>query len=156
MLSRFLICVCLCASAAEPDLLVRNATIVDVARGSATPARSILIHNGKIAAIGSGIHAPQARVIEGGGKFVIPGLWDMHVHLTERDQLPAYPLYGVTGVRVMGSDYDRVNIWRGEIQKGNIIGPHIETCGPALNGIPSTGAKPAVRVVRTPEEARTV
>jgi imidazolonepropionase-like amidohydrolase len=157
MLCKFLICVYLSASVAKPDLLIRNATIIDVAAGIATPPRSILIHHGKIAAIGAGIHAPQtARIIDGSGKFVIPGLWDMHVHLTERDQLPAYPLYGVTGVRDMGSDFDRVNLWRGEIQQGKLIGPHIETCGPALNGIPSADGELGVRVVRTPEEARTV
>jgi Amidohydrolase family len=152
-----LICVHSRSFAANPDLLIRNATIVDVSTGTAAPARSILIHDGQIAAIGSGLHAPQsARIVDASGKFVIPGLWDMHVHLTTRDQLPAYPLYGVTGVRDMGSDYDRVNLWRGEIQKGNLIGPHVETCGPALNGIPSTDAKLPVRVVRTPDEARTI
>jgi hypothetical protein len=157
MLSRFLICVGLCTGVAKPDLLIRNVTIVDVAAGIATPQRSILIHNGKIAAVGAGVHAPHgARIVDASGKFVIPGLWDMHVHLTERDQLPAYLRYGVTGVRDMGSDYDRVNLWRGEIQKGNLIGPHIETCGPAVNGISTDDAKLPVRVVRTPEEARTV
>jgi Amidohydrolase family len=152
-----LICVHSRSFAANPDLLIRNATIVDVSAGTSAPARSILIHNAQIAAIGSGIHAPQsARIIDASGKFVIPGLWDMHVHLTARDQLPAYPIYGVSGVRDMGSDYDRVNLWRAEMQKGSLIGPHIETCGPALNGIPSSDAKLPVRVVRTPEEARTV
>ncbi len=152
-----LICVHSRSFAANPDLLIRNAAIIDVAAGIAMPERSILIHDGKIAAVGTGLPAPPgARIVDARGKYVIPGLWDMHVHLTERDQLPAYPLYGVTGVRDMGSDYDRVNIWRGEIQKGKLIGPHIETCGPALNGIPSPGARLAVRVVRTPDEARTV
>jgi hypothetical protein len=157
MLSRLFICVCLCSGVAKPDLLIRDVTIIDVAAGVAMPRRSILIHNGQIAAIGSGIHAPRsARMVDGSGKFVIPGLWDMHVHLTARDQLPAYPFYGVTGVRDMGSDYDRVNIWRADIQKGNLLGPHIETCGPALNGIASTDANLPVRVVRTPDEARAV
>jgi hypothetical protein len=157
MFSRFLICVYLCASVANSDLLIRNATIIDVATGRATPQRSILIHNSQIAAIGPSIHAPKAtRIIDASGKFVIPGLWDMHVHLTARNQLPAYPLHGVTGVRDMGSDYDRVNLWRGEIEKGSLVGPHIETCGPPLDGVPSGNPKLAVRVVHTPEEARTV
>src|ERR1039457_273275 len=156
MLSRFLICVYLCSSVANSDLLIRNATIIDVSAGTATPQRFILIHNSQIAAIGPSVHAPKAtRIIDASGKFVIPGLWDMHVHLTARDQLPAYPLHGVTGVRDMGSDYDRVNLWRGEIEKGGLIGPHIETCGPPLDGVPSSDLMLPVRVVRTPEEART-
>ena len=152
-----LICVHSRSFAADNDLLIRNATIIDVATARGTPQRSILIHNSQIVAIGPSIQAPKAtRIIDAGGKFVIPGLWDMHVHLTARNQLPAYPLHGVTGVRDMGSDYDRVNLWRGEIEKGSLTGPHIETCGPALDGVPSGDPKLPVRVVRTPEEARTV
>src|ERR1700689_5084139 len=137
MLFRFVVCVCLCLSAANSDLLIRDATIIDVATGTVTPRRSILIRNAQIAAIGPGIHAATARIIDASGKFVIPGLWDMHVHLTARDQLPVYVLHGVTGVRDMGSDYDRVNFWRGEMQKGRLVGPHIETCGPWLDGVSS-------------------
>jgi imidazolonepropionase-like amidohydrolase len=152
-----LICVYSRSFAANQDFLIRNATIIDVVTGTATPSRSILIHNAQIASIGAAIHVPQStRIIDGTGKFVIPGLWDMHVHLAARDQLPAYVRYGVTGVRDMGSDYDRVNIWRGEIQKGSLIGPHIETCGPALDGVASSDPKLRVRIVRTPGEARTV
>lgn len=157
MLSRFLICVYLCASVAKSDLLIRDITIIDVASGMATPPRCILIHNTQIAFIGPAPRARQTtRIINGAGKFVIPGLWDMHVHLTARDQLPAYLRYGVTGVRDMGSDFDRVNLWRAEIERGSLIGPHIETCGPPLDGVPSGDPKLPARVVRTPQEARTV
>jgi len=157
MLSRFVICVYLCASVAKSDLLIRNATIIDVVTGTAAPSRSILIHNAQIASIGPAPRvAASTRIVDATGKFVIPGLWDMHVHLAARDQLPAYVRYGVTGVRDMGSDYDRVNLWHGEIEKGSLIGPHIETCGPALDGVSSSDPKLPVRIVRTPEEARTV
>lgn len=153
MFFRVFICASLCASVAFSDLLIRDVAIVDVAAGRTNAPLSILIRGGKIAAIGAALHAPASvRVIDGRGKFVIPGLWDMHVHLTAREQLPSYVQYGVIGVRDMGSDYDRVNLWRGEIEKGVLSGPHIETCGPALDGVASTG----VRVVRSPEEARTV
>ncbi len=153
MFFRFLICVYLCASLAFADLLIRDVAIVDVAAGRTKAPLSILIRGGKITAIGAALHAPASvRVIEGRGKFVIPGLWDMHVHLTAREQLPVYVKYGVTGVRDMGSDYDHVNLWRGEIEKRNLLGPHIETCGPALDGVASAGA----RMLRNPEEARAV
>ena len=147
MFLRFLICVYLCASVAFSDLLIRDVAIIDVVGARTTPRRSILIRGGQIVAIGPALHAPaSARVVDGRGKFVIPGLWDMHVHLTAREQLPAYLHYGVTGVRDMGSDFDRVNLWRA------LLGPHIETCGPALNGVASNN----VRAVRSPEEARTI
>jgi hypothetical protein len=153
MFLRFFIGVSLCASVAFSDLLIRDVVIIDVAAGRATAPRSILIRGGQIVTISAALHAPPSvRVIDGRGKFVIPGLWDMHVHLAAREQLPEYLHYGVTGVRDMGSDYDRVNLWRGEMQKGALRGPHIETCGPALSGVASGN----VRVVRSPEEARTV
>ena len=122
-------------------------TIIDVATGRATPQRSILIHNAQIAVIGPAIRAaPTTRIIDASGKFVIPGLWDMHVNLTARDQLPAYPLYGVTDVRDMGSDSDRVNLLIGSI----------ETWGPPIDGIPSGDSQLPMRVVRTAAEARSV
>ncbi len=152
-----LICVHSGSFAANSDLLIRNAAIIDVATATATPGRSILIHNSQISAVGIAVHAPpQTRIIDATGKFVIPGLWDMHVHLTLRGQLPLYPAYGVTGVRDMGSDFDRVNLWRGGLQKGTLIGPHIETCGPLIDGLSSSDPQLPVRVVRTPAEARTV
>lgn len=150
-------CVCLCPSAARPDILIRNVTIIDVATGTAVPKRSILIHADQIASVNAAIPAPkQARIIDGSGKFVIPGLWDMHVHLTDRGQLPLYPAYGVTGVRDMGSDLARVREWRGRMLKDNLILPHIETCGPPVDGFPSGDPKLPVSVVRSPNEARSV
>jgi imidazolonepropionase-like amidohydrolase len=152
-----LICVPSRSFAAQTDLVIRNVTIIDVSSGTAIPKRSILIHGTQITAVSPTIRAPkQAQIIDGTGKFVIPGLWDMHVHLRERSQLPLYPAYGVTAVRDMGSDYDRVNVWRSEMQKGKLVGPHIETCGSPMDGVPSDDPKLPVRVVRSPAEARAV
>ncbi len=157
MLLRFVLGFGLCSSLANSDLLIRNVTIVDVSSGTAARHRSVLILKDRISAIGSVIHAgAHTRIIDGSGKFVIPGLWDMHVHLTAREQLPLYVAWGITGVRDMGSDFDRVNVWREQIQRGELLGPHIETCGPAIDGIPSSDPKLPVRVVRTPTEARAV
>ena len=146
----------LCLSVAYCDLLVRDVTIVDVSTGTLHPRHSILIHAEKIAATGREIPAPKGiRVIEGTGRFVIPGLWNMHVHLTERTQLSIYLAQGVTGVRDMGSDLDRTQEWRRAIDKGEILGPHIETCGPPFDGFPSDDAKLPVTMVRSPGDART-
>jgi imidazolonepropionase-like amidohydrolase len=129
------------------DLLIRNATIIDVTAGTEVPHRSILIRGTQISAIGAVVHASkETRIVEAAGNFVIPGLWDMRVHLTSRDQLPIYASLGITGVRDFSSDYDRVNLWRDEVQKGRLIGPHIETCGRPLG----------MGVVRTPNEARAI
>src|SRR5450759_3250905 len=62
------------------DLLIHNVTVIDVTTGSELSRRSILIHDNKIAAVGSDVRAPAgAEIISGAGKYAIPGLWDMHV-----------------------------------------------------------------------------
>jgi len=157
VLKSLVIGVNLCVSVASADLLIRDVTIVDVSSGTVHPRHSILIHGERIATTGRDIPAPKGvRVVEGAGKFVIPGLWDMHVHLSDRDQLALYLARGVTGVRDMGSDLDRAKDWRRAIDKGELVGPHIETCGPPFDGFPSDDAKRPVTMVRSPGEARTV
>lgn len=139
------------------DLLIENITVVDVTTGAELPKRSVLIHNTDIAAIGTHVRAPKAaRVINGTGKFLIPGLWDMHVHLWYREnQFPLYLAHGITGVRDMGSNLSWVNQWRDQIKAGKLLGPHIETCGPPVNGTASNDPKLPVLVVHGPNDART-
>jgi hypothetical protein len=157
MLKNLVIGAILCLPVAYSDLLIRDVTIVDVSTGTVHPRHSILIHGERIATTGREIPAPKGvQVVEGVGKFVIPGLWDMHVHLTDREQLARYLAHGVTGVRDMGSDLDRAKQWRRAIDQGEALGPHIETCGPPFDGFPSDDAKLPVTMVRSPGEARTV
>jgi Amidohydrolase family len=156
MLSRILVCFSLCLSAGNCDLLIRDATVIDVVKGTRVHKCSVLIHDDKIIGVGPGLIAPKnATVVEAAGKFVIPGLWDMHVQLRGREQLPLYLAYGVTGVRDMGSDLARVLAWRAAIAKAEMLGPHIETCGPLIDGFPSDDPKLPVMMVRSPAEART-
>jgi hypothetical protein len=157
MLKNLAIGVHLCLSVAYCDLLIRDVNIIDVIAGTTHPRHSILIHGERIAATGREISAPKGvRVVDGAARFVIPGLWDMHVHLNRADQLPVYLAHGVTGVRDMGSDLDRTKEWQRAIGKGELLGPHIETCGPPFDGFPSDDATLPVTMVRSPGEARTV
>src|SRR5215469_167629 len=107
-----------------------------------------------IAAIGGAI--PQgARIVNGRGKFLIPGLWDMHVHLWSGEaQLARYLAYGVTGVEDMGSDFARVSAWRDAIESGKVSGPHIITSGPAVDDQTSGDSKLPVLIAANPREAR--
>jgi imidazolonepropionase-like amidohydrolase len=92
-------------------------------------------------------------VIDGRGKFLIPGLWDMHVHTTMpggRDVLKLYIANGVTGVRDMASNWPEISAWRAEIARGSLIGPRILTSGPYLEG----GDVPIPHLlVKTPADA---
>ena len=137
---------------------VRNVTIVDPASGEARSRQTVVIRGDRIVASGpaASTRIPKAaRILDGSRKYAIPGLWDMHVHLWDRENvLPEYVAYGVTGVRDMGSDFRRVSRWRAEIERGRAIGPRIVTCGPAVNGVPSNEPKLPIDVVSTPEQAR--
>jgi hypothetical protein len=76
----------------------------------------------------------DAQKINASGKFLIPGLWDMHVHLeySGRMSLPVFLANGVTGVRDMGGDFALIKRWRAEIESGALAGPRIKTSGPIL------------------------
>jgi imidazolonepropionase-like amidohydrolase len=146
-------------SASGEAVVLRNVTAVDVRTGGLRSAQAVIIKERKIAWIGpdGGEHqkrktapldpkgtapAADARSIDCSGLFVIPGLWDMHVHLVFGDWFPkgrkiSLPLFvanGVTGVRDMGSDLETVQGWRAEIATGELIGPRIYTSGPMLDG----------------------
>jgi imidazolonepropionase-like amidohydrolase len=144
--------------------VLTHVSVIDSTANAARPDQSVVIANGRIAAIGPSarIKPPKgARVIEAQGKFLIPGLWDMHVHIAGLNADPAWskqvllPLLltnGVTGVRDMGGDLDTLLAWKREIEAGTLVGPHIVACGPFLVG---TGKKTAEQYpVANVEEAR--
>jgi len=122
-----------------------------------------LIEGGKIASVGldSSLRVPDgAQVINATGKFLIPGLADMHVHLTGAGEpygsrqfiLPLLVANGVTTVRDMGGKVELLKQLREEIDGGKHLGPQIFFTGPYLDGDPP-GYQPAI-VVKTPAEAR--
>ena len=80
-----------------------HATIVDVAAGKDLPDQTVVIEGNRILAVAAfdSAKAPQGRVIDAHGGFLIPGLWDMHVHIQDLEDLPLYIANGVTGVRLM-------------------------------------------------------
>jgi imidazolonepropionase-like amidohydrolase len=89
------------------------------------------------------VRAPAAATtVDGRGKYLIPGLWDMHVHEVFGDWLPrneqVVPLLfvanGVTGVRDMGGDLDVLKEWRARIAAGQMLGPRMYIAGPMLDG----------------------
>ena len=143
---------CLCA--APHSVAVRNVTVVDVERGVLLPGRTIVVRGELIEAVAVNVPS-DAVIVNGTGKFAIPGLWDMHVHLWfEHHQFPRYLANGVTGVRDMGSDFRRVSGWRKNVEAGVLLGPHVETCGSPLDGVASGDAKLPSQVILTPDEAR--
>ena len=150
------------ASAQEPatprPLAITHVTIIDTMGGPAQPEMTVVIRDGRIAGIeksGGAAIPKDIPVVEGRGKFLIPGLWDMHVHLswTTASALPALVANGVTGVRDMGGRLGEIDEWRTKIAAGLLVGPRIVRAGPQLNG---QKFNPYQIVTGNPDETRGV
>ena len=132
----------------QPVVAITGVSIVDVEKGRTTGPRTVLIADGRIAAIvePSQAHIPAgAERVDGRGRFLMPGLVDMHVHLFNNfSRRPpntwTFPLYianGVTGVREMAAEPASiliVNGWRDAIAKGSLIAPRILAAGVVVYG----------------------
>jgi imidazolonepropionase-like amidohydrolase len=121
----------------QATLVITGVSVIDATGSPPQTDRTVVIAGDRIEAIvnaGALAAIPKsARIIYGRGRFLIPGLWDMHVHLTE-SRLPALVAYGVTGVRDMGNVLSDVDGWRARINAGVLVGPDISRVGPILNG----------------------
>jgi imidazolonepropionase-like amidohydrolase len=144
-------------------LVLNNVTVVDVRTGTLQPEQTVILERDHILSVGPSktVKYPRnAASVNCHGLFLIPGLWDMHVHLVFGDWFPgaqdiSLPLFvanGVTGVRDMGSELDVVQGWRNEIEAGRLIGPRIYTSGPMLDG--PKPRFPSSVAIATPEDAR--
>ncbi len=119
-------------------ILIENVSIIsmnpsdkDVTLGSILIKDSIIINIGEKLSF----NIPgNTKIINGQGKFVIPGLWDTHVHLykTTRQSIPSFLKNGITSVRDMGGDVDTLKAIINDIKKGKIAGPRIIFCGPTF------------------------
>ena len=131
-------------TAATP-IVITHVTVINPGTSSVLPNRTVVIIGDRIASLSDAatFQTPKnARVIDATGKFLIPGLWDMHVHSAFGDWFPGgrdiiLPLFianGVIGVRDMGGDLPVLLQWRKEIADGRIIGPRMVISGPMLDG----------------------
>ena len=116
--------------------VVTNVHVVDVRDGRVDSNRSIVIDKGTIIAVVAAGHEPRGvvRIDNLRGAFVIPGLWDMHVHLgrSGKSTLGLYVANGVTGVRDMGGEFRVVRAWADSTAAGTLTGPHILVASPVV------------------------
>jgi imidazolonepropionase-like amidohydrolase len=120
-------------------LAITGVTLIDVNAGTTRPGMTVLVRDGRIASIGGSETAsvpPDAQVVDASGKYLIPGLWDAHVHLSFAgpEILPLFVAHGVTTVRDAGSRFDSTRAMRVRIDTGDLVGPRILTSGPVLEG----------------------
>ncbi len=148
------------ASAQSAPLFVTHVAVVDVIAGRVQPDMTVEIRGRTISAISDGpVRIPRrATVVDGRGKYLIPGLWDMHVHLSfpagaAQIFLPVMVANGVLGARDMHSFLSTIVSLKHAVVTGTQIGPRLFIAGTAVDG--PNSYLPAARVVRTPDEART-
>jgi hypothetical protein len=148
--------------ASSPEaLILTNINVVDTSRGEVNRNMTVVIKGGRITAVarvGLIAQGHHIRVINAHGKYLIPGLWDMHVHSAfvpgTWDERIIYPLYianGVTGIRDMGGDLDLLEQRRARIARGELVGPRMIIAGPFL--VDAKTDRQTIKVT-TPEDAR--
>ncbi len=125
-------------------ILLTHATFIDVTTGRLQRDKTLRIESDVV------------RTVDGTGKFVIPGLWDMHTHIPDdkigrNAYLPLFVANGVTGIRIMEGSPELYR-WRDAVARGTLFGPRMIVASEIIDG-PNTFL-PDVVVVHTPAEAR--
>lgn len=150
------------------SLALMHVTVID---GTGAPPKrdmTVIMVGYRIAEITKSGTVPNprfARTIDATGSFLIPGLWDMHAHPDDPELWPMKPAppekeklltlliaNGVTGIRDMGGDLKLLQEWRSRIGNGTLVGPHIQACGPLLDG--PKPMWPGSVAISTPERGR--
>ena len=122
-----------CTSRAEESAIaITHVAVVDVVTGATHPDNTVVVEGSRISSVGpadSAVVPRGARVIDGHGKFLIPGLWDMHVHafvyVFSDFSGPLMIANGITGAREMGYYVDTTLRWRSDIAAGREVGPRL-------------------------------
>jgi hypothetical protein len=169
-----LLVVCACGGSAPvpAELAITHVSVLDLQNARVLADQTVLIDGNRIVAMGPSARTPAtagARIVDGSEKYLIPGLWDMHVHsstdrITRETLLPLYIANGITGVRDMrgdcfdpcgelGSSIEHVQQWRRDIAAGSLVGPRIIASSPMIEG-PPPGQASSVEAPATEAEAR--
>ena len=136
------------AAQKQGDVIIRHVTLIDVDAARALPGQAVVLRGEDIVAVGPDAsiakqwHAPTR--IDAEGQYLIPGLWDMHVHfgggpdlIEENEALfPLYVANGITTIRDCSGDLaEQVLAWRAAIAGGHLFGPRLLTSGAKIEGI---------------------
>lgn len=142
-MSRFFICCLFLVSLSidaktQHTILIKNVTIIDVEHSTLLKNQFVLIKDSIIINISTRINKINGQAdttVDATGKYLIPGLWDMHTHIwNDATTFPLLLANGITGVRGMFDVMSNVNQWREKIQAGKLDGPHFFAAGPIVDG----------------------
>lgn len=135
-------------------LAIVGGTLIDGTGASPTPDAAVVIRDGRIVAVGprSKVKIPKhANVVDAKGKYILPGLWDMHAHFEQVEWGPIYLAAGVTTVRDCGNEFEFITAVRDAVAQGHGLGPRILAAG-IVDGTGPTAL--GVARVDTPEQAK--
>jgi len=142
------------------NLVIFDVGLIDGTGAPLRPRTAVVVSGGRVREVASAADLVQpeaSRLVDGRGKFLIPGLWDSHVHaFCSGDwpdaMLPAFVAHGIVGVRDMHGDVALARGARAEIDRGTRVGPRLLAPGLLMDGAPPF--LPGTTVVTTPEEGR--
>jgi imidazolonepropionase-like amidohydrolase len=135
-------------------LAIVGATLIDGTGAAPIPDSAVVIHDGRIVAAGprTSVTIPKdAHIVDAKGKFLLPGLWDMHAHFEQVEWGPIYLAAGVTTVRDCGNEFEFITAVRDAIAQGRGLGPRLLLAG-VVDGTGPLAL--GVERVDTPEQAR--
>jgi len=135
-------------------LAIVGATLIDGTGTAPLPDSAVVIHNGRVVAVGprSEVRIPKkAIVLDAKGRFILPGLWDMHAHFEQVEWGPIYLAAGVTTVRDCGNEFEFITAVRDAVAQGRGLGPRLLLAG-IVDGTGPLAL--SVQHVDTPEQAR--
>jgi imidazolonepropionase-like amidohydrolase len=131
-----------------------GATIVDGTNRPPIEDGVVVVRDGRIADVGARAAVampPGMATVDVAGKTIVPGLWDMHTHVTQVEWAPVYLAAGVTTVRDMGNEIEFITALRGSIASGRAVGPRLLLAGLVDGGGPNAFG---VYYADTPDEAK--
>jgi imidazolonepropionase-like amidohydrolase len=141
---------------AQGALVLEGATLIDGTGRNAIPNATVVVSSGRIVAAGAAgtVGVPAgARRLDVRGKTIMPGLWDMHAHMTQIERAPGYLAAGVTTVRDMGSELDFIIRFRAAVDSGRGLGPRMLLAGLVDGDGPNAFGEVSAA---TPDEGRAV
>lgn len=151
----FLSCDSQTTSQTPGEIVFKSVNVIPMDKEQVLQNQDVIVKDGKILAIGESgkvKYNKKAILIDGKGKYLIPGLAEMHAHVPPsddiqqmKDVLLLYTLKGITTIRGMLGHPKHLQL-REQLKKGEIVGPHFYTSGPSFNG----------NSVKSPEAAETM
>src|SRR5579875_1424067 len=124
----------------QETIAIQNVTVIDGTDRPPWPHSTVVLRGKKIVAITANTKTPstQATLVDGTGKFLIPGLWNNDLHgpayNEAKTSLTSLVSYGITTVRDMGAPLDDITSLRAATASGMLIGPRLFIAGPLMEG----------------------